>query len=283
MDYKAARLRLDNVKDAQKDDKGGEVGEFSGYLSVFDTEDLGRDVVEKGAFTKTIKERESVPLLWQHWPDEPIGKLVDLSEDEKGLKVRGLINLAVKRGREAHALLKQGALTGMSIGYDAVKASDDKEAKTRRLQEIKLWEGSVVTFPMNQAALVDMVKARQRYTDTTEVMEEIKALREELGEKTSAPVDEYDIDAVVGELVEDVKAGRTLSAQNVARIRSIAEAQRQIADACEQLLSAVEPDGESTPEKPKEGDGKGYDPDLFQSFFEDFSRDVQAIGKERGD
>jgi len=286
VDYKSARLRIEAVKDAE-DKEVGSLGEFEGYLSVFDNEDLGRDVVERGAFTKTIAERPEVPLLWQHWPDEPIGKLVNLAEDQKGLKVKGLINLAVKRGQEAYALLKQGALTGMSIGYDTVKVKEDTKSDTRRLQEIKLWEGSVVTFPMNQQALVEMVKNRQRDIGTSELHAEIKALKDTVegwkeleGVRTDeAAAEQKTIDT--DELIEDVKAGRTLSAQNLARIKKIAEAGQTIASACEELLAAVGEPGDEKPTsdsggKKPSGSGKEADPDLIQSFFNEITQEIDG-------
>jgi len=134
-------------------DEGLEFAEFQGYLATFDNVDLGGDRIRKGAFKKSLTENPEVPLLWQHWPEELLGKLVDIREDEKGLKVRGVLNLAVEKAREAYALLRQGALSGMSIGYDSIK--DKMDGDVRELLEIKLWEGSLVTFPMNQEARIE--------------------------------------------------------------------------------------------------------------------------------
>lgn len=140
-------------------------GLFSGWLSVFGNEDLGHDVVEQGAFTKTLQERkQAVPILWQHDDSQPVGVFRDMREESMGgpsgkggLRVKGELNLKTQRGSEAYELLKQGALSGLSIGYGVVKHGFD--GNKRLLKELRLHEGSLVTFPMNQAATVDAVKA----------------------------------------------------------------------------------------------------------------------------
>lgn len=134
-----------------------EDGTFEGYLSVFDVVDRGGDLVEKGAFSKTIKEAPGgfVPMLWQHDEKKPIGKLY-LSEDDYGLKVRGELSLGVAQADEAYKLLKDGVVRGLSIGYKAIRKQMDKGV--RHLKEIALFEGSVVTFPMLPLAQVTAVK-----------------------------------------------------------------------------------------------------------------------------
>lgn len=138
-------------------------GVFSGYGSVFDVEDLGGDVVAKGAFTASLAEHSgkgSMPaLLWQHDPDKPIGVYTEMKEDDHGLWVEGKLCLESALGREAHALLKMGALSGLSIGYWPRKWVWDDDAMVRTLTEIELWETSMVTFPMNPAARIESIKA----------------------------------------------------------------------------------------------------------------------------
>lgn len=140
-----------------------EQGIFEGYAAVFNNEDLGGDIIEPGAFKKTLKENPKMPILWQHDPREPIGVTLEAYEDERGLKVKGQLNLETTKGREAYALLKQGALKGLSIGYDAIK--ELWEGTVRRLKEIRLWEWSLVTFPMNPQAQVTAVKAVVPFQD----------------------------------------------------------------------------------------------------------------------
>lgn len=135
-----------------------EDGTFEGLLSPYGNVDQGGDVVERGAFAKSLKENGGkVPLLWQHNSDEPIGML-ELIDSDEGLKCKGTLALEVPKAAEAYALLKRGIVRGLSIGYVTVK--DAIEAGVRRLKELRLLEGSVVTFPMNLQAVIQSVKAR---------------------------------------------------------------------------------------------------------------------------
>lgn len=132
-------------------------GVFEGYASVFGAIDQHYDIVSKGAFKKSIKGRKPV-MLWQHRASEPIGIFEVVKEDEKGLFVKGVLNMDVQAAREAYALLKQGAITGMSIGYNAIKWAWDEKKGVRTLEEVELWEISLVTFPANTLATVTDVK-----------------------------------------------------------------------------------------------------------------------------
>jgi len=134
-------------------------GEFEGYASVFDVVDQHSDIIKKGAFGLALNPKE-VKLLWQHKPEEPIGWLESIQEDSRGLYVKGKLLLASSRGKEAYELLKGGAISGLSIGFDVIKQSFDHKAK-RIIEEIKLWEVSLVTFPANNEARVLSVKNQQ--------------------------------------------------------------------------------------------------------------------------
>ncbi len=136
-----------------------EDGTFEGCLSPYNNVDDGGDVVEPGAFTKTLQENgNTVPLLWQHKQDCPIGQLV-LEDRADGLYCKGKLELEVPEGKKAYILLKAKIVKGLSIGYDAIKAQ--VVTGVRHLKELRLWEGSVVTFPMNTMALVSDVKSRR--------------------------------------------------------------------------------------------------------------------------
>lgn len=126
-------------------EEAGGIGKFVGYLSVFGVQDLAGDIVERGAFTKDLRANGAErPCLWQHLWDEPIG-LLRLEEDAKGLKVDGEIDLDIPEGRRAFSGIKKKYCKGMSIGYDTLVDRVVKGA--RYLTELKLWEGSIVTFP----------------------------------------------------------------------------------------------------------------------------------------
>ncbi len=138
-----------------------EDGTFSGYASLFGKEDLGHDVMMKGAFQKSLSKNgaRAVRMLFQHDPDKPIGVWDIIREDEKGLYVKGRLTLAVERAREVYALMKEGGLNGLSIGFKTVKGKRDSVRGQRLLYEVDLWEISVVTFPMLPKAQVDTVKS----------------------------------------------------------------------------------------------------------------------------
>lgn len=142
-------------------------GTFSGYASLFGEVDLGRDAIEPGAFAASIDKRGAggVRMLFQHDPAEVIGRWTVLREDERGLYVEGKLATDVERAREVLALMKAGALDGLSIGFRAVKTRADRKAGVRRILEADLWEISVVTFPMLPTARVSNVKHRRFYRD----------------------------------------------------------------------------------------------------------------------
>lgn len=188
-----------------------DTGEFTGYGSVFGVTDLGLDVIEKGAFRKTLKERKP-KLLWQHKMHEPIGVFKEIKEDRNGLFVHGLLNMEVQRAKEAHSLMRQGALDGLSIGYTAVRDEYERETGIRRLKEVKLYEVSLVTFPMNEEATVSAVKSAT--DDLTEEQKEevlrfIQALRSATPQNDSLDASvgaEEEKDATVEEHLADADA-----------------------------------------------------------------------------
>lgn len=157
---------------------GSNDGTFTGIASVFGEIDSYRDIVIKGAFKNSIKEfakkGRKVPMLWQHRVAEPIGIYTKLEETDEGLIVEGAINMEVQQGREAHALMKQGALTGLSIGYETIaeKFIKKNEVQYRELHEVKLWEISPVTFPAGDTARVDSVKSILSLSDAERILRE---------------------------------------------------------------------------------------------------------------
>tara|TARA_Y100001973_G_scaffold22839_1_gene34119 strand:- start:1171 stop:2319 length:1149 start_codon:yes stop_codon:yes gene_type:complete len=140
-------------------------GVFMGYASTFGNVDNGNDIVAKGAFTKSLAERPAskVKLLSQHKTDEPIGIFEEIFEDSKGLYVKGRLALGTQKGRETYELMKMGAIDGMSIGFRAnpEKQTYNESKRTRTLNEVQLLEISLVTFPMNERAIVQSVKGEK--------------------------------------------------------------------------------------------------------------------------
>jgi len=142
-----------------------EKGEFSGIASSYGNVDLGGDIVMPGAFQSALDERgPERPILWQHRSDSPIGLGTFKETDSALLIERATLELSLPEAQKAYTLLRAGIVKGLSIGYEAVtwewRKSDDPEAwPVRVIKAAKLWETSVVTFPMNEQAIVTAVKA----------------------------------------------------------------------------------------------------------------------------
>ncbi len=147
---------------------------IEGYASLFDARDQGGDVVQKGAYGVSLKALmaagRQVKMLWQHDPAQPIGIWDEVREDAKGLWVKGRLLDSVARGREAAALIEAGAIDGLSIGYRTVKASKNTKGQ-RLLQELELWEVSLVTFPMLPSA-----RLTAKEDDTLQSLREMAAV-----------------------------------------------------------------------------------------------------------
>lgn len=130
---------------------------IEGYASLFGRVDRGGDVVEAGAYARSLEalaaEGRRVKMLWQHDPGQPIGVWDEVREDGRGLYVKGRLLDGIARGREAAALLAAGAIDGLSIGYRTVTARKDDRGR-RVLADLELWEVSLVTFPMLTEARV---------------------------------------------------------------------------------------------------------------------------------
>lgn len=159
IEYKTFEFKLDGV------DEEKEEGRIEGYASTFGNIDLGLDRVMKGAFKKTLKENKGrFPILADHNPTDHIGWNEQASEDDVGLKVKGSLLLTVQKAKEKYALAKKAmelkTPMGLSIGYMTIQAEPDKENfNIRNLKELKLFEYSLVTFPMNTQAMVTAAKS----------------------------------------------------------------------------------------------------------------------------
>ena len=135
-------------------------GRFSGYASLFGEPDLGKDVIERGAFSRSLQARGvgGIRMLFQHDPASPLGHWVTLKEDARGLYVEGQFAPGVSKADEVRRLMKARALDGLSIGFQTVRSRRDAKTGIRHILEADLWEISVVTFPMLPSARVSEVK-----------------------------------------------------------------------------------------------------------------------------
>lgn len=154
-----------------------EAGTFEGLASVYGNTDLGGDVVEPGAFKDFVLTRDgAIRILDGHNSRAAIGK-GRLTDTHLGLAIKGTLNMAVARAREVHALMKDGIMDGLSIGFDILPGGAETDAEgVRRLKLLKLWEVSVTAFPMNQSALVSAVKSVDSIRDLEDWLREAVGL-----------------------------------------------------------------------------------------------------------
>jgi len=164
----------------------GDLYQIEAYASTFGNIDSGRDIVEKGSFTKTLKENtKRIKSLFNHDRNQIIGKPLEIYEDSKGLYTKTKFVKTLK-SMEIYELAKEDIVNELSIGYDIIKSDYDKVNKANHLRELKLYEYSFVTFAMNEQAQVTQVK----------------------------------FDAIL----KEIKAGRVLSDKNVNNIQAVIDA-----------------------------------------------------------
>lgn len=167
-----------------------EDGFFSGYGAVFGNVDWYNDVILPGAFAKSLEKwaekNKMPPVLWNHNDGEPIGVYTSIYEDEKGLFVEGRLLIDdVPRAKSTHALLKAGAIDGLSIGYKTKKANQQTNG-IRELIELDLGEISIVTMPANEESLITSVKSKLEEGELPSLPEFEKFLRESGFSKSQA-------------------------------------------------------------------------------------------------
>ena len=178
-----ASLEFNFLKDAD----ALQANEFEGMASVFDTpiQAWTPTIIEKGAFKKTLKEKyanravlDRVKILFNHNPDVPIGRPTLLEETPEGLRLRARIS-ETAAGKDSLTLMRDGVMDSLSIGFDPIKFTyqehEDDKQMWRHIQEIRLWEVSVVTMPANPAALItDINSLDEESLDT--IFESLAAL-----------------------------------------------------------------------------------------------------------
>lgn len=142
--------------------------QFSGYASVFDGLDSYGDTIKAGAYKNTITDRERpVQLRWNHF-GPVIGKFTEMYEDEKGLFVSGELTKGHSVAEDTAALLRHGAISGLSIGY-SVKDSE-QQGVVRVLKDIELFEISIVETPADNNAHIQTVKSATDLKDVEAIL-----------------------------------------------------------------------------------------------------------------
>lgn len=193
-----------------------EDGFFSGYGAVFGNIDWYNDVILPGAFTASIAKwrakNKMPPVLWNHNDSEPIGVYTNINEDEKGLYVEGKLLIDdVPRAKSTHALLKAGAIDGLSIGYSTKKANQQTNG-VRELVEVDLSEISIVTQPANERSLITSVKSKLDDGELPTLPEFEKFLRESGFSKNQATaIASKGLRSLLSESEEEIKEAKSIS------------------------------------------------------------------------
>ncbi|HAV5378580.1 TPA: HK97 family phage prohead protease [Acinetobacter baumannii] len=193
-----------------------EDGFFSGYGAVFGNIDWYNDVILPGAFTASIAKwrakNKMPPVLWNHNDSEPIGVYTNIYEDEKGLYVEGKLLIDdVPRAKSTHALLKAGAIDGLSIGYSTKKANQQTNG-VRELVEVELSEISIVTQPANERSLITSVKSKLDDGELPTLPEFEKFLRESGFSKNQATaIASKGLRSLLSESEEEIKEAKSIS------------------------------------------------------------------------
>jgi uncharacterized protein len=150
-----------------------DAGRIEGLLAGFGDVDQGGDQLERGCFTKTLAARSvPLPMLLHHDMHRPIGAWKHWEEQAAGLYVKGTLTLGTRDAQEAHALAKDGALTGLSIGWKPKRETVNQRTGTRTILEAELFEGSLVSIPMHDRARVTSIKTIASVRDLEELIRE---------------------------------------------------------------------------------------------------------------
>ena len=153
-------------------------GFFSGYASVFNGVDSYGDTIVKGAYAKTLSDRQRpIQMRWNHF-GPVIGKWVAAEEDEIGLRMDGELTLGHSVADDAYALMKHGAVNGLSIGFRIPEGGSEKSGDVRLLKRIELVEVSIVEEPADLAARIGDVKSA---IDEIESLKQAEAFLRDVG------------------------------------------------------------------------------------------------------
>lgn len=138
-------------------------GQFVGYASVFGNVDSYGDIVEPGAFNRTLSEwaeKGTLPVLWGHDMQDPfanIGGVLAAEEDDRGLKITGQLDLDNPTAAQVYRLMKGDRTNRMSFAYSV--RDSEKRDDGNHLKDLDLYEVSVVQVPANEQAEVLVVKS----------------------------------------------------------------------------------------------------------------------------
>lgn len=138
-------------------------GFFEGYASVFNNIDSWGDIVLPGSFTETIGKKAQVPMLFNHYMDNLIGKATNLGEDDIGLKFDGRLTPGASMADDIYRHMKAQVLDGVSIGFRIQPGGADMDGKVRKISRVDLLEISMVIAPANKLARADLTSLKSDF------------------------------------------------------------------------------------------------------------------------
>lgn len=157
-------------------------GNFEGYASVFNNVDSWGDIVLPGAFEESLTKKDQVPMLFNHFMDNLIGRAVDMREDDIGLKFAGRLTPGASMANDIYSHMKAGALDGVSIGYRVQPGGADMDGKLRKLARVDLLEISMVIAPANKLARADLASLKSDFDpDDMESLADVETFLRDAG------------------------------------------------------------------------------------------------------
>jgi HK97 family phage prohead protease len=161
----------------------GDSGRFAGYAYVFWGVDSYGDTIIRGAYESTLRGNGKPKMFFNHDSYTlPIGKWLAAKEDEHGLFVEGELTAGNPQADAVRAALKHGTVDGLSIGYYLKKGDFDETEEGRVIRKVsKLVEVSIVTFPADEAARVDLTSVKSEDIDGLETVRDFERFLRDAG------------------------------------------------------------------------------------------------------
>ena len=252
---------------------GDTPGTFRGTLSTYGNLDRVGDVCEKGCFSN-VEQGKRFPLLWQHDMCSPIGSFT-VVDTEQALTIEGKLNLGTTLGKDAYALLKEGDLDGLSIGY-SVNDCTWGDSGVRHLTSVCLHEGSLVTFPANEMATVGDVKSCRR--KSLKDLDCLSNLSEEDRDKAVKEIEAYFADrGSEAESSEDEKSAEPTEEESEDQSGAPSEDKADESEDEEEKSSDSEGESESEEEKEDESEEEGDEEKSWSSCIEILTKSIQRF------
>lgn len=160
-----------------------EEGTFEGYACTWGDVDLDGDIIKEGCFSDCLLEGNTFPLLQQHNHAELLG-VVHMHPDTKGLRTKGELNPDVQRAQEMHSLIKQKAISKMSVGFYPTATpihTKQKGKSVRVFTKANLIECSLVVCPTNPRASIEFSTVKEFQGCTIKTMDDVVSVLRELG------------------------------------------------------------------------------------------------------